>query len=1048
MPINSKEISISEDLALTYNVSDGSEEEILHSNSQFEYEFNTNNRINNNTIANINNSNYEIVNSNEIIETITNNNLIQNTLVRLNCLKITHWNCNSIRYKVDDLSEYLNSEKIDVICLNELKTNNTILLNQLFSELKYTYVATIRKNENGGGVAILIKDGIEYEMVNLDNNRNDEIIGVKIRADNKMFVHVFAYYKAPKDKMNKSLFSEIDNKFKNYLIAGDLNAHLTNYGADKCNEEGNLLNEILLETNAIIINNPNEKTYYKLREIEGKDELERYEQTLDYILCSPSIANKVTKCGINCECDLRSDHYPIEVILNIKVDHKDNEIKQSNRVIYNYERADWDAFSEAASKCANENIISNVEDKNEIFKTIVSSLKAGVDSGIPTIKINKNGKMNLPPNVIALKKTRNYYQNKYRKSKKVNIDLRTKFYKAQNDYLSSLYKFKSEKWQKFLDNIQSKQLTSKPFWKKISKARNKRKQNSIPTLIHPTTKEEIADDLEKAQFFGQKLQKTFSTNDQDYNKTFDNTHHEKIKKWHDEFTNINSRVNQIEDITYNELRKAINSLNNKTSVDGNNISNIMLKHAPANVRELIRKLFNLIIKDQDIPDYFKMATVTMIPKTGQSSNPNNYRPISVTSTVMRLLEKALLNRIWNHLKKKKIIIDTQSGFRSNRQTKDNLIYVCQRTLERFNYNKKSCAIFYDIASAFDKVWHEGVIFKMNNYGFPKYLTMLINNYLKNRHFKIRINDIVTDNFKIQCGVPQGGVLSPILFSIFINDIPINQNEDEFSMLFADDLVEMFIVDKVNEETSAYINNHLKELEIWLNKWRLKMAPHKCNYLIFSKNKKTGYAESLDIELYGSKIENAAENNVKFLGIRFDKHFSFKNQMEYLKHTCNERINILKVISHSSWKLDKITLLNTYKLLVRSVIDYSLYLYDILSVTNQNFLQTIQNKCVRIIYKEMSESMRAMEIQEVINLELIKDRALTLKNNYLTQNLSTSNPVITSLVKEYKKFDNMTSWRSHRTLLDDVNINELEANVFGGEGFLDSSQSSRNSESSG
>ena len=144
---------------------------------------------------------------------------------------------------------------------------------------------------------ILVKDGLEYD--NIDISFVEEIVGIKIRTNRNMYINVFAYYKAPKRKLNTELLKWIDTNFKNYIIMGDLNAHLINYGAEECNECGNALNEVLLETNAIIMNKPNEKTYYKLLSIEGSDELRLYEQTLDYVLCSPSIANKMIKCQIN-----------------------------------------------------------------------------------------------------------------------------------------------------------------------------------------------------------------------------------------------------------------------------------------------------------------------------------------------------------------------------------------------------------------------------------------------------------------------------------------------------------------------------------------------------------------------------------------------------------------------------------------------------------------------------------------------------------------------------------------------------------------------------
>ena len=123
---------------------------------------------------------------------------------------------------------------------------------------------------------------------------------------------------------------------------------------------------------------------------------------------------------------------------------------------------------------------------------------------------------------------------------------------------------------------------------------------------------------------------------------------------------------------------------------------------------------------------------------------------------------------------------------------------------------------------------------------PKYMSNWIFKYLQNRNYEVRVDTHTTNQYPITNGLPQGGVLSPVLFSLFINDIPLtNENKDEYSLLFADDLVDLFIVDTINENTSDYINERLKKLEEWLNKWRLKMAPEKCVYQVYSKNKKTG-----------------------------------------------------------------------------------------------------------------------------------------------------------------------------------------------------------------
>ena len=756
-------------------------------------------------------------------------------------MKLLHWNANSVIGRITKIESLIKEINPDVISFNETRTNDTTD-SYIFDLAHLGYMPMVRNRPEedvhkivkegnklpGGGVALLIRDTLVQSSTRIEipeRFSHLETLGINIKQGNEE-ISLFTWYIPPDRPIVDLEFLNFIEAHGKFILMGDLNAKLSKFG--NTNSMGVALENILQSYKGSVINKEHNPTF-----VQFKDGMLKYSSTLDLLIASDDLVEKVVDIEVLSrsavyESKLDVFHMPIIWSLETTIKRHKKE-RKSFHASYLYNKANWEHFvSETNALLIDESTEMNIE---IMAARIEDAFKKAADLHIPKSKENKTRISNFPPEIKCVLNSRNYWGRQFKKYR--SKEAATNYQNKQGEANELIRIYRIRQWEEFLKTQGPHPLSSIPFWKRINRLRaSKRRKNIESVKIDGTLSNN--DDLETK----------FTLED---NSKYDNTHKDMVNDFFNNDSiekNFSRYQKTVKEFNMQELTNAIRYMNSKTSLDPMGLSNRMIKHSGEIAKERILELFNKCLREHRVPVRWKHSVVSMLHKSGlDSSLVTSYRPISLTPCLARLFERLILGRLNKILKEKNLIIKNQSGFRQNRQTRDNLLHLTQKTQEGFNKDQKTLAIFFDIAGAFDKVWHEGLLYKLYCLGIPYYLLMIIKDFLKDRTFTVKVNGIFSSHRKIGCGVSQGGVLSPTLFSFYINDVPLATGEDETTLLFADDIVYRLsftfreknkLLKGALKEAQKIAQKYLDKLEGWMNTWRLSLAPRKCAYIIFSK----------------------------------------------------------------------------------------------------------------------------------------------------------------------------------------------------------------------
>ena len=845
-------------------------------------------------------------------------------------LSIMSLNCQSINAKIDGLRVFVeqcesNQCQLGVICLQETWLNRNNYHSPSLAINGYNFVFADSRISKHGGLGFYIKDDINYKLRQdlIFQSNVFEGFAIEIESKNEKYL-IINIYRPPRNIMHnfQDFNSEITSllcklqagrKSRNTIILGDFNTNFL-----KINENthiADLLDTFVSSGFLPTITHPsrvNKQSASLLDQIfiSHKDNMSKKASIFvsdlsDHMACLLTIENGHGNCN--------NSKY-----ITIKCEKEENI-------------AQFKAFIDSSN--LDEIILDtshNVTDKYEKLQNILTD---GLKQYLPTkmVKYRKSRHTNSPWLLPSLLKSINKKNKLYRDM--IRTDASTEAYERKRtnyitfrNLLSKLIKSaKRDYYSNYFITCKSSMVKT---WSKINElVKNKNTKSTNDILFH--YKDEVITEAKSAankfnEFFSY-IGKNISDNipPPSCNKTFVSYLEE-----------VNSHFTY-NHVTEKDISDTINNLKSKRSCGIDGLSTKILKHVCSGLVPCLTHLINLSFDTGIFPQSLKIAKVIPIFKKNDPTVMDNYRPISLLPAISKVFERSMANQVMQYFEDNHLFYDGQYGFRPNRSTEMATLELVDRIQQDLARNLFPCCIFMDLSKAFDTINHEILLCKLKSYGFDNNALMLFKSYLTNRKQCVSFENETSPLRDITTGVPQGSILGPILFIIYINDL-INSCPKLKPVIYADDTT-LYFAYKDAKQTEMTINEDLNNVADWLCINKLSLNTSKTKMMVFQKRKDPMSTPNLKI----SNIEIEKVDEFNFLGITLDRKLNYKAHTMLLQgklRWSNFVLNRLKNI------LPLNILRQLYFTLIQSHLNYGILLWG----KQCNELIKTQKKSIRIV----------------------------------------------------------------------------------------------------
>lgn len=907
-------------------------------------------------------------------------------------LKLLSWNIRSLASNFLQFKDFLNSFQLencffDIIALSEvwsLRDSN------LFQLDNYNMILKSRVNSNGGGVCFFIRKEIPFkEIKNLSVFEEKVIESLSLELDlgknNKIIVSNIYRTNSPHLNLTQTeqndrfldIFSNMQAEMSSLkhpsYIMGDLNFDLLKFEQH--------------EKTKVLLENSFANGFLELISIPTR--ISHTSCTLIDHLYTNDIKTRFESSVIVSDI---SDHFPIcHIIHNKEKESNPHFVRTQN---FNTEKIA--AFKEQLSRVEWNNVL-NQDDTQSAYDNFYGIFNRLYTHHFPikNIRFDKNIH-NIEPfmsrSILKSRKTKfELAEIKLRLPTESNISKYNLYRKCYDKVIRAAKKLY------FKQSLEQNKNNLRKTWNILREAI--RKKNDKTSLINEISSDGLL--ISNSKDMSNKFNEYF-TNVAD---NITNNLNPSDRDCSYYLTESNSNF-LFEQINSYDLVKIVSGLESKASQDMFGLSNNLIKKVIDNIALPLTHIFNLSLQSGIIPNELKMAKVIPIFKLNSKdaellSDMSNYRPISLLSIFSKILEKIVALKLTEYLDTNNLLYKHQYGFQKQKSTVQPIIHLLNEIVKNSNEKNVSIGVFCDLRKAFDCCSHRILLIKLAKLGVKNRELKWFENYLKNRQQFVNVNNENSDMRFISKGVPQGSILGPILFLIYINDLANCTNL--FTLLFADDTT--FLISGKNiSEVIELLNIELKKISYWFRTNELSLHPNKTQFIIFSKNDDNHNFNDINVVVNHNNDDQNNEdlitklscvniNNdtpaIKFLGVYLDPKLNFKYHIDMTHSKISRSLYAINTAKHL---IDKTALKSLYNSLIHSHLNYCIPIWGSAAKSHLKKLELQQKRAVRII-SNSNYNAHTVPIFKLLNIlpitEQFKYSSLQIMYDYINHRLPCS-----------------------------------------------------------